>query len=273
MQLVNPNIYQHSDDVPVDADGKTDNAATENVLPDRALVIHPKWLQLILNGEKTIEIRGKGHNAMGQIYLLEAKTGAVKAIATLHPHRDLTEGEKITNREAIEAMNYQKPVAWPLADIVKLDAPWFISAEARKYCPTWIPRSRWEKLPAEQSLPKEKKAKIVKTDIEEIERADTPKAPSVFSGDAGSSLGGRGHDTMLAYVRQLLDVMDENEVRQQLRAIGKSSSRIWQLMKRVQKEKKGEHQPSQGGRASSSTSKVDELMNASMHELSSTHVC
>ena len=271
MQLVNMGICPESKDVPEGADDKPDKAAANDDLPRRALVIHPKWLNLILNGEKTIEIRGKGHNATGRIYLLEAKTGIVKAIATLRPHRDLTETEKTSNREAIEAMNYANPLAWPLVDIVKLDAPWFISAEARKYCPTWVPRSRWEKLPAKPSLPKEKKANIVKAHIDGIERVTMQRTPSVVSSGAGSSLGGRGRDTMLVHVRQLLDVMDEKEIRKQLRAEGKSSSRISQLMTQMKQESQSEHRPSQGSKASSSTVIVDELMNASMQELQSTH--
>jgi hypothetical protein len=118
-------------------------------LPDRALAIKSRWLDLILAGTKTIDIRGSDHAFIGQaIYLLESKIGQVRGTARLGAARELTEAEREENREGLEAMAYLRPRAWPLTAVVALAMPWQMSATARQYCPTWVPRSRWEKFPA-----------------------------------------------------------------------------------------------------------------------------
>ena len=44
------------------------------------LIIKKKWLDLIVSGEKTIEIRGSDTKKIDQkIYLLESNTGRVRA--------------------------------------------------------------------------------------------------------------------------------------------------------------------------------------------------
>ena len=54
--------------------------------------------------------------------------------------------------------------------------------------------------------------------------AESNKAPSEAASSA-QSFGGRGRDTSLSRTRELWDVMDEAEVRKQLKAEGFSASR------------------------------------------------
>jgi len=116
-------------------------------LPDRALVLRARWLNLILEGRKTVEIRGCNHSCPGPIYLLESKTGRVRGRATLCPARDLTPEEFLENTDAIEDRRYERPRAGPLTDVMALDAVWVVSAPARRGCVTWVTRHRWEKYP------------------------------------------------------------------------------------------------------------------------------
>ena len=116
-------------------------------VPSRALVVRKNWLDKIVAGEKTIEIRGVQHRQEGNIYLVESKTGKVRAMAYLLPARTLTDVEMDEHRAAIASMNYKYPHAWPLRGVSVLEEPWTISAEARRFCPTWVPRARWERYP------------------------------------------------------------------------------------------------------------------------------
>ena len=50
---------------------------------DRALVIKPKWLDLILSGRKTWEIRGKRTNVRGVVALAQSGTGHLVGEATV----------------------------------------------------------------------------------------------------------------------------------------------------------------------------------------------
>ena len=128
-------------------------------IPQRALCVKKLWLDLMLAGSKTIEIRGKRHSYAGElVYLVETKTGLVRAIARFEAARPLHQAEEIENSDALAATGYKYPFAWPVTIVVRLKEPlWAISAEARKYCPSWVPRSRWESYPsaggAEEPVP------------------------------------------------------------------------------------------------------------------------
>jgi hypothetical protein len=118
-------------------------------LPDRALVLKSHSLDLILSGVKTIEIRGRDHRFAGQaIYLLETKTGRVRGTARLGAARELAAAELEENRAALDALAYRRPRAWPLTEVQTLATSWQMSAQARQYCPTWVPRQRWTEFPA-----------------------------------------------------------------------------------------------------------------------------
>jgi hypothetical protein len=118
--------------------------------PDRCLVLKRVWLDKILAGQKSLDIRGCRHSFAGHpVYLLESKSGRVRATATLGAARPLTPEELVENKEAVDAMQYKRPLAWPLTGVVALAEPWIVSARARECLPTWVPRARWEAFPAD----------------------------------------------------------------------------------------------------------------------------
>ena len=117
--------------------------------PERALIIHPKWLKLILEGKKTIEIRSRLHRCEGLIYLMESRTGMVRGTAMLQKAFPMTAEMKAEHKEELAFLSYDSPVAWPLTDVQCLGQAWKMPSEARKHCVTWIPRRRWETLLAQ----------------------------------------------------------------------------------------------------------------------------
>ena len=117
--------------------------------PERALKVKARWLNLILEGKKTVEIRSHCHSFAGHpIYLLETKTGRVRGRATLGAARDLTPEEMEEHKEALTALKYPKPRAWPLTDVARLEREWIMSGEARQSSVIWVKRRRWEEYPA-----------------------------------------------------------------------------------------------------------------------------
>ena len=112
--------------------------------PVRALLIAKRWLDAILQGEKTIEIRGRRCHISGTTYLCETKTGLVRGIATLGPCHELTEQEKEEHKDALVGLRYTQPWAISLLEVTALSEPWTIPAPARRGCVQWILRDRWE---------------------------------------------------------------------------------------------------------------------------------
>ena len=114
--------------------------------PRAALIIKQPWLDRIISGEKTIEIRRTANRKYaGQpVYLSESGTGRVLAIAVFEASRSLTDEERALNAEALAYMNYPKPLAWPISRVRALPEPWMMPSEARESCVIWIPRDRWE---------------------------------------------------------------------------------------------------------------------------------
>lgn len=47
------------------------------ILPDRALIVRQPWIDLILSGKKTWEMRGAKINVRGRIGLIEQGTGLI----------------------------------------------------------------------------------------------------------------------------------------------------------------------------------------------------
>lgn len=91
------------------------------------LIIKRKWLDKILSGEKTLEIRGsRTKKTGGQIYLLESKTRKVKgkcqiSECILIENEEMWEKLKphhcvgISYRELLEI--YKNPYAWVIKDV------------------------------------------------------------------------------------------------------------------------------------------------------------
>jgi hypothetical protein len=105
------------------------------------------WLDQIMAGTKSLEIRGGRHHKEGNIYLLETKTGRVRGRCYLHPARPLTPEEELANASALAATGYKTPMAWPLSDVTPEVPEWFISGAARQGNVIWVPRARWEACP------------------------------------------------------------------------------------------------------------------------------
>lgn len=90
------------------------------------LIIKSKWLDLILKGEKTIEIRGSDTKKQGEIiYLLESKTNRVLGtckIAYTYPISCSDWSEERDNHKVELSYPelkkiYKNPYAWVLEDV------------------------------------------------------------------------------------------------------------------------------------------------------------
>ena len=113
-------------------------------LPVRALLIKQEVLGQILNGTRTIDIRNQHHRFAGQtIYLMECKSGVVKATATLGAPRNLTLQERQQHAEELAKPKYTRPQAWPLSNVQLVREPWCVLGERRRRLATWVPQDRW----------------------------------------------------------------------------------------------------------------------------------
>ena len=120
-------------------------ANSEAPMPQRALAMNKSCLVAALDRGSHVELRARQHHYAGhQIYLMEANAGVVRGIAVLEPARRPTAAELESNAVLLNIAGYAHPWAWPLASVTKVDQEWCISKEARRYCPTWVPRKRWE---------------------------------------------------------------------------------------------------------------------------------
>jgi hypothetical protein len=97
--------------------------------PDRALVIRPEWLERILAGEKTWEIRGAATHIRGRIGLIGSGSGEVSGEAELVDclgpltYRGLV-GSRVHHRvEDVGRITYAKPHAWVLRNAKRLRTP------------------------------------------------------------------------------------------------------------------------------------------------------
>jgi len=63
--------------------------------------------------------------------------------------QDLSQTERIENREALEFTGYSSPVAWPLLQVQNFQKPWRMSGPARINQQPWVRRWRWEQWPSD----------------------------------------------------------------------------------------------------------------------------
>ena len=125
--------------------------AAERERPERGLCLKRQWMDLMLCGEKVIEIRSRRHSFAGDlVYFIETKTGFVRGTARFGAARHLTKIELQANAAALAATKYAEPFAWPILEITPLPEPhWIVSGKARFNMTGWLPRQRWEKFPAD----------------------------------------------------------------------------------------------------------------------------
>lgn len=97
----------------------------------RALVIDQPWIELILSGQKSWEMRSTSTSIRGPIALIEKGSGTVVGTAILEDSRDpLTPLEMATWRHAhqipaqlSEAAGFKWFTPWVLSDVVRLSEP------------------------------------------------------------------------------------------------------------------------------------------------------
>lgn len=96
----------------------------------KALIIKQPWIDLILAGKKTIEIRGSKTNIRGQIALIASGTGQV--IGTCHVENSINLLEydniaEIVTKSCVDEKTlmefYKKPNGWVLSNAKRLSTP------------------------------------------------------------------------------------------------------------------------------------------------------
>lgn len=98
------------------------------------LIIKKEWLDLILSGKKTLEIRGSNTRKIGEaIYLLESDSHRVRGICKInatYPISCSTWYEKKDNHcvdisyEELKK-RYKNPHAWELTEVEQIEDIWF----------------------------------------------------------------------------------------------------------------------------------------------------
>jgi hypothetical protein len=99
------------------------------LLPHSVLIIKPKWLALILEGIKTLEIRGTATTKVGQVIYLAA-SGDARLVASCRVtacHGPLGRDEWVSLRPAHcvpdAARPYRQTHAWEFSDVQRLLPP------------------------------------------------------------------------------------------------------------------------------------------------------
>jgi hypothetical protein len=99
--------------------------------PRRALIVKREWLDLILSGVKTWEIRGSRTHFRGRIGLIESGSGMVMGEAVLRgctgpiPHNSLhfSINKHCIPADKISGIAYARPHAWELGEARRYRTP------------------------------------------------------------------------------------------------------------------------------------------------------
>ena len=93
------------------------------------LIIKKKWLDLILDGHKLIEIRGHNTKKRGVIALIESGSGLIKGLVELYNSTPFSEKiqeldfmHRLTEHQ-IKELAYKTPYAWWLEYPVRCETP------------------------------------------------------------------------------------------------------------------------------------------------------
>ena len=96
----------------------------------KGLLIKSPWVNFILEGRKTWEIRGSSTHIRGRVGLIQSGTGTVVGTVNIVDSRPLTIGEYRENsdRHCIDnarslPLPYRKTYAWVLEDPVVFETP------------------------------------------------------------------------------------------------------------------------------------------------------
>lgn len=110
----------------------------------KGLIIKPRWADLILDGKKTIEVRGRKTNIRGTIGIIKSGSKKVYGTAELFSCAELTKDNfdlwkdshqlAITYEQLLKI--YPKPYAWCLRKIDKFDKP--MDYMHKNGCVVWV---------------------------------------------------------------------------------------------------------------------------------------
>jgi len=110
----------------------------------KGLIIKPKWAELILNSEKTVEVRGSKTNIRDTIGII--KSGSKQVFGTVflyhcfkldkHNFELMRDAHslKISYEELLEI--YPNPYGWCFEDVKKFDDP--VSYDHKQGCVVWV---------------------------------------------------------------------------------------------------------------------------------------
>lgn len=110
----------------------------------KGLIIKSKWVDLILEGYKTLEIRGRKTSIRGEIGIIKSGTKQIFGTVNIFECIELTEDKfkyfekyhqlKISYKELLNI--YPKPYGWMLKDIKKYDTPLYYNH--KQGCVIWV---------------------------------------------------------------------------------------------------------------------------------------
>ena len=124
-------------------------------LPERGLVIRQPWIDRILEGKKTWELRGKPTQVRGEIALIQGGSCTVVGSAwvvdvqcplSAEALRAADQQGRIGLDEA-EAMDYPNTYAWVLEDVTRLPEP--VPYQHPRGAITWVRLDRAPSTPTE----------------------------------------------------------------------------------------------------------------------------
>lgn len=110
----------------------------------KGLIIKPKWADLILNGNKTMEIRSKNTNIRGTIGIIKSGTKKIWGTVQLFNCMELNRKnfEKYKNQHKLEISYdellkiYSKPYIWCLRNVKIFKNP--LPYEHKRGCVVWV---------------------------------------------------------------------------------------------------------------------------------------
>ena len=98
------------------------------MLLNKALIIKQPWIDYILEGKKTWEIRGRKTNIRGQIELIQSGSGLVVGSCNIVDCKEITleEYSNNINKHSITdttILPYKRTYAWIISDAIKYKEP------------------------------------------------------------------------------------------------------------------------------------------------------
>lgn len=92
------------------------------------LVIKQPWIDYILNGQKTWEIRGSNTHIRGEIYLIQSRSGLILGKATVVDSLQLSEETYFSSTDKHNVphggvMPYKKTYAWVFENAIRFEEP------------------------------------------------------------------------------------------------------------------------------------------------------